>query len=143
MFDNDYASHTINITSAIISNGIIEMGSYPFYECTTLKYLKLSDNFTKIDEGGLVYGCSGLTSITIPSSTISLGDGWGQTFAECTSLNKIICLPKTKPSSQGSDIFENICPNGTLYVPKGCSANYADDNYWKLQSKGWKIVELP
>ncbi|WP_235386321.1 leucine-rich repeat domain-containing protein [Prevotellamassilia timonensis] len=57
------------------------------------------------------YGCSGLTSITIPNSVTSLGDCC---FENCSSLTSIYMLPSTPPST-GSAILD-YTPLETVYV---------------------------
>lgn len=79
-------------------------------------------------EDGCFGGCTGLTSITIPSSVTSLGDDcfWG-----CKGLTSIYAFME-KPCKIQETTFDNeTIINATLYVPKGSLLDYWDDNQWK------------
>ncbi|MCC8090027.1 MAG: leucine-rich repeat protein [Oscillospiraceae bacterium] len=100
-----WVSSRESITSIIIGNGIISIGSYAFYgcknvtevvipsnvksienyafsNCTSLLSVTLSDGVTSIGQGAFG-SCENLTSITIPDSVTSLGSF---TFSNCSSL---------------------------------------------------------
>lgn len=76
--------------------------------------------------------CSGLTSLTIPSSVTSLGGG---AFSSCSGLTSVYVRWSTPLSA--SKVFSDVS-KCTLYVPQG---TYQD--YWL--AAGWgdfgKIVE--
>lgn len=118
-----------------------------------LSMLDLSD--AKIVKGGLPYikymggvytsndklgyaafsGCSGLTSLTIPSSVTSIG--WGA-FCGCSGLTSIYVYTEKLPN-MGSDVFAGCdAKKCTVYVPKGTY-----DDYW-LSEFGYfeNIVEF-
>lgn len=105
-----------------------------------LSMLDLSD--AKIVKGGLPYikynggvytsndklgyaafsDCSGLTSLTIPSSVTSIG--WGA-FCGCSGLTSIYVYTEKLPN-MGSDVFDGCdAKKCTVYVPKGTY-----DDYW-------------
>ena len=89
-YDNEYSGNVV-IPETVIYNGIT-------YSVTSLEY-------------GCFFGCSSLTSITIPNSVTSLGEGC---FYGCSSLTAITMLPSTPPST-GSNMFYNA-PLETVYV---------------------------
>lgn len=70
--------------------------------------------------------CSGLSSVIIPNSVTSIGD---YAFSDCTDLISVT-VNWTTPIEISSNTFSN-CENATLYVPAGCSANYAATDHWK------------
>ena len=78
-------------------------------------YVSNSDSYwyTSNDKlGGYVfYGCSGLTSLTIPSSVTSIGY---YAFWDCSGLNSIYVYPEKMPEL-GTDIF-NGCEIGRAHV---------------------------
>ena len=74
--------------------------------------------------GGCCYGCTGLTSITIPNSVTSLGNGC---FKDCTGLTSIT-IPNSV-TSLGNDCFEGCTgltsitiPNSVTSLGSGCFA---------------------
>ena len=66
------------------------IGAYAFYGCSSLTSLTLPSNVTKIGESAFE-GCSGLTSLTLPSSVTSIGSS---AFHGCSGLTSL-----TLPSS--------------------------------------------
>ncbi len=103
--------------------------------------------------------CSGLTSVTIPSSVMSIGDGAfqncsgltsvtignevkridSQAFTNCLNLTDVTCLAKTVPSTY-SDAFENSYPEyTTLHVPAASINSYKTTDPW---SKFGKFVSI-
>ena len=73
------------------------------------------------------YGCSGLTSVTIPNGVTSIEYG---AFNSCDALTSVTVL-KEQPISIGyTNTFSNRA-NATLYVPAGCKGAYEAANYWK------------
>lgn len=67
-----------------------------------------------------------MTSIEIPNSVTSIGSN---AFSGCTGLTSITVL-STTPVSINSSTFNNTA-NVTLYVPKGSKAAYEAADYWK------------
>ncbi len=68
------------------------------------------------------YGCSGLTSITIPDGVTSIGD---RAFRNCSSLISVTCLRSNSPSL-GIDVFYGTPNNKILTVPCGYESEYND-----------------
>ena len=66
------------------------IGAYAFYGCSSLTSLTLPSNVTKIGESAFE-GCSGLTSLTLPSSVTEIGRS---AFHGCSGLTSL-----TLPSS--------------------------------------------
>ena len=67
-----------------------ELGNYAFYGCSGLTSLTLPSSVTSIGSYAF-YGCSGLTSFTLPSSVTSIGES---AFKGCSGLTSL-----TIPSS--------------------------------------------
>ena len=78
--------------------------------------------------------CTGLTSITIPSSVTSIGD---MAFYGCSNLTSVTVLSPT-PVGLYYNNFSNYA-NATLYVPQGSLAAYKADYEW---SKFKEIKEI-
>ena len=101
-------------------------------------YAWYGDNeYTSNDKLGnyVFYGCSGLTSLTIPSGVTSIGE-WA--FNGCCGLTSIYVYPENLPEL-GTGIFNGCdAKNCTVYVPKGTYDAY------KLSEFGYfeNIVEF-
>ncbi len=91
-------------TQIVIKEGTLEITGHAFYGCTDLTSVTIPNSVTSI--GGLAfYNCTGLTSVTIPNSVTSIG--W-DAFYGCTGLTKakfasVESLCKIKFSSSASN----------------------------------------
>ena len=81
----------------------------------------------------MFYGCSGLTSITIPNSVTSIGEG---AFMGCSALTSVYLFNET-PINVSRYAFSNY--RATLYVPQGSLDAYKAADYW---NKFTNIVEF-
>ena len=101
------------------SNDVI--GSYAFYGCSGLTSLTLPAGITSIGYGAF-NGCSGLTSLTLPDGVTSI---YFDAFAGCSGLTSIYVYAEKVPKI-GSNTFEGVdAKKCTLYVPMGTR-----DDYW-------------
>ena len=111
-----------------------KLGYAAFSNCSGLTSLTIPSSVTSIGES-VFFGCSGLTSFTIPSSVTSIG--WGA-FCGCSGLTSIYVYTEKLPN-MGSDVFHGCdAKKCTVYVPKGTY-----DDYW-LSEFGYfeNIVEF-
>ena len=73
-------------------------------------------------------GCTGLTSIDIPSSVTSIGIA---AFRDCTGLTNIYCHIE-EPLTIVAYVFGNVPTNTcTLHVPIGSKVKYQAADVWK------------
>lgn len=106
----------------VMPEGLLQIGSYAFADCTAIADLKLSNNteylapyafcnntaLTQVDLGtgvimldeSIFYGCTALTSVAIPNSTQYLGN---YVFYGCTALSNVTL--GTGLQSVGSQVF--------------------------------------
>ena len=100
-------------------------------------YISYNRSGTSNDKLGnfAFYGCSGLTSLTIPSSVTSIGE---RAFEGCSGLTSIYVYPEKLPKL-GEFIFNGCdAKNCTVYVPTGTY-----DDYWCSEFGYFeKIVEF-
>ena len=103
-----------------------KLGNYVFYDCSGLTSLTLPSSVTSIGWYAF-YGCSGLTSLTLPSSVTSIG--W-YAFYGCSGLTSLT-LP-SGVTSIGYEAFRGCSGLTSLTIPssvteigdyafKGCS----------------------
>ena len=110
---------------------VTSLGENCFSGCSGLTSITIPSSVTSL--GVCCFsGCSRLTSITIPNSVTSLGE---RCFAYCSRLTEVHANRETPPAT-GYDIFSECWSLETIYVPTGASANYGIDPW-----NAYKIVE--
>ena len=103
---------------------VTSIGEFAFKDCTGLTSVTIPTSVTSIGEEAF-RGCTGLTSVTIPNSVTSIG---GSAFSGCTGLKKIYSLNPVPPVIYW-DTF--VAYDVDLFVPKGCVPKYKEAKYWK------------
>ncbi len=73
------------ILDLVVPEGVDSIQPYTFYNCNSLKSVKLANSVTSIEDY-VFYGCSGLTSVTIPSSVTGIGS---RAFSNCSGLTSV------------------------------------------------------
>ncbi len=82
---SDNSSYVPSSLKTVVITGGTSIGYDAFYGCSGLTSITIPDSVTSIG-GSAFYGCSGLTSITIPDSVMSIGD---LAFYGCGGLTSI------------------------------------------------------
>ena len=93
-----------------------ELGDYAFYGCSGLTSLTLPSSVTSIGSYAF-YGCSGLASLTLPSSVTSIG--W-YAFEDCSGLTSLT-LPSSV-TSIGSYAFYGCSGLTSLTIPSSVTS---------------------
>ena len=122
-----------SLTSINIPEGVTNIGGYGFRNCTSLKSIYLPEGITTINQATF-YGCSSLTSINIPEGVTNIGH---HAFNNCSSLKSISSLNTTAPAI-GISVFASLPTNGTLHIKPGATGY---DAWLSKLPSGWKIVE--
>lgn len=116
-------------------NGVATIGTYAFYNGTPTS-ITMSEIVTKIEENAFS-GCSGLTSINIPSSvtTISASSYSYSPFYGWNSSAVIYCEASSKPSGWGAywNYYNSTNALKTYYQTTDC---IHEDGVWTYDSTG-------
>ena len=103
-YTNEYSGSVV-IPSSVTYNGttynVTSIGSYAFYDCSSLTSVIIPNSVTSIGERAFL-DCSSLTSLTIPNSVTSIGEF---AFAYCSSLTSVT-IPNSV-TSIGESAFYN------------------------------------
>ena len=78
-----------NVCILKLDKDVTEIGERAFYGCSSLTSITIPESVTEIGERAF-YGCSSLTSITIPESVTEIGE---LAFCGCSSLTSITIPP--------------------------------------------------
>ena len=119
--DSEAFRDCTGLTSVQIPNGVTRIGEWAFEGCTGLKSIKIPSSITSIGVQTFAF-CSCLTSVEIPNSVTFIGL---TAFNGCTGLHeihmKIEHIENVKIDSKLSSFIEENC---TLYVPIGTGYAY-------------------
>ena len=74
-----------SIHSVVIEQGVTSIGSWAFFDCSSLTSITIPEGVTSIGDYAFS-GCSSLTSITIPNCVTSIGS---DAFYECSGLASV------------------------------------------------------
>ncbi len=112
---NLYLNGTL-ITDLVIPNSVTSIGSYAFWDCSSLTSVTISNSVTII-EGAAFSSCSSLTSITIPNSVTSIGE-WA--FSNCIGLTSVT-IPNSV-TSIGRYAFEYCRSLTSVTIPNSVTS---------------------
>lgn len=113
-------------------NKITVIKSYAFHMLSSLRAISIPNSVTTIEAGAFAY--SGLVSLTLPASLVTIGD---IAFSASLSLTTLTYLGKTPNdvTTVGKDIFVACTKLTTLKVP---NADDIKDSKWKT-FLGWSF----
>ena len=94
-----------------IPEGITEIGSYAFAECTRLQSVTIPNSVKKISDC-VFKGCLKLQSITIPNSVTEIGN---EAFFNCSGLQSV-AIPDNV-TEIGNNVFRNCSDMRSVTIP--------------------------
>jgi hypothetical protein len=109
------ASGALVIPSTYEGRPVTNIGNYAFYGCSRLTSVTIPDSVTSIRDHTF-QGCSSLTSVTIPDSVTSIGEN---AFFNCSSLTSVT-IPDSV-TSIGNSAFQGCNSLETIGVVDGNS----------------------
>ena len=104
------------------------LGSYCFYQCTSLVKVKINKGVTKLSSSSF-RGCTSLVSIEIPDTIGSMVDAC---FYGCTGLVEVIMYPTTPPITASNNNFNNNAPGRLIKVTAGSVNTYKKASGWSV-----------
>ena len=104
------------IKKVVINNGVTNIGTYAFYGCSSLTSITIPTSVTSIGNEA-IRDCSRLTSITIPNSVTSIG---AFAFSGCKDLTAIT-IPNSVVSI-GNAAFENCSKFTSITIPNSVTS---------------------
>ena len=105
-----------NIVNAVVTSGVTSIGGLAFYGCSSLSSITIPESVTSI--GWCAFsGCSNLTSITIPEGVKSIGDCafWG-----CSGLTSVK-IPEGVTSIE-NEAFRGCSSLSSITIPGGVTS---------------------
>ena len=114
-----------------IGNSVTAIGDYAFFGCSGLTSVTIPKSVTIIGNRAF-YNCTGLTSVTIPNSVTAIGDF---AFYGCSGLMDVYCYiaDLSRVSSGNHQFFWGRHPDysgRTLHVVQGMADAYGADENW-------------
>lgn len=105
-----------NLTSVILPNSMISIGSEAFKDCYVLTSVTIPNSVTNIG-GSAFSGCRDLAEITIPNSVTSIGQF---AFAACSGLTSVII--GNSVISIGSAAFRDCTSLPSIIIPSSVTS---------------------
>ena len=127
------------VKSYIIGDDVTHIGDYAFYGCSGLTSVTIPNSVTSIGCFAF-YGCSGLTSVTIPNSVTSIGSS---AFYSCSGLTSVT-IPNSVTSIgdyafKGCSGLTSVTINSNSIISKTYSSLSNLSNIFGSQVKSYII----
>ena len=110
-------SYCANLTSVTIPDGVTSIGDSAFARCESLTSVTIPDSVTSVGDCAFI-GCKSLTSVTIPDSVTSIG---GEAFWGCASLTGVTIPNSVTRINSGTfmgcrSLTSVTIPNGVTFI---------------------------
>ena len=118
--NENYVSGEMEIPRRVLYNKktytVTAIGMYAFWQCTGLTSVTIPSSVTSIGDCAF-FSCSGLTSMTIPNSVTSVGE---TAFGSCTGLTSVM-IPNSV-TSIGDWAFSNCTGLTSVMIPNSVTS---------------------
>ena len=123
-------SHPSSIKRVVLGIGVVRIGGYTFYRCSSLTSINIPEGVTNIDFDAFE-SCSSLKSINIPEGVTNIG---GYVFQNCTSLKSIYLPERITTINQAT--FYSCSSLTSINIPEGVTniGHHAFNNCSSLKS---------
>ena len=119
-YNEGWGITTANIPASVeynsVAYSVTSIGDEAFYGCTSLTSVTIPNSVTSIGDYAFAY-CSGLTSVTIPNSVTSIGD---YAFAYCRGLTSVTI--SNSVTSIGSSAFAECSGLTSVTIPNSVTS---------------------
>ena len=130
----EYKGNMPNNTTIVLEEGTLGIAGDAFYKCSGLISITMPSSLICIGRSAF-YGCSSLKSITIPNSVTSIGD---DAFSKCTGLISII-IPSSV-TTIGDYAFEGCTSLTSIEIPNSVTSI---GEYAFAGCSGLTSIEIP
>jgi len=113
-----------SLTSVTIPDSVTSIGDFVFHSCSGLTSVTIGNSVTNFGEGAFLL-CGSLASVTIPDSVTSIGGG---AFIGCSSLTSIEAGKSNKEYSSEDGVLFNRNKTHLIQFPRGKSRHYSIPN---------------
>ena len=124
---------TLVLPAKVDAYPVTSVGDYAFYGCSGLTSVTIPDSVTSIGYEAFI-GCSGLTSVTIPDSVTSIGD---LAFFGCSGLTSVTIGNGVARIG----VWTFMCDALTGFVVSEDNANYMSVNGLLLSKDGKTLIQ--
>ena len=130
------SAEKVDIPAEIDGKRVTSIGSTAFWGCTSLTSITIPNSVKRIEYKAFGY-CTNLTSISIPNSVTSIGD-WA--FVECANLKSVMI--SNSVTSIGDEVF-TYCPSLEAINVDIDNKNYASVSGILFDKNKTKLVSYP
>ena len=130
---------------ATVSNGtssynVVAVGRFSLYGCSGLTSVTVSEGVQRVDSSAL-RNCSALTTVSLPSTLTMLDYA---ALSQCPSLMDVWVMGATPPATGQSVFYQNTMSNCTLHVACGSYEAYSAVSPWNtfgtIQNEGCLVT---
>lgn len=113
---------------------VTELGAYTFYGCSKLTSVTIPSSVTTIGKCAFA-GCKRLTKVIIGRAVQSIGS---YAFSNCNKIKKIIAYPRQAPKAENQNTFDTDVYSQAILIYG--NEKEADESYGSYNNIWWKFA---